>query len=184
MAFVESTMLEIGTKAPDFNLPDTVSDKDQSFTDISGSAGTLVYFMCNHCPYVLYVIEELVQVANDYKLKGVGTVAISSNDVVKYDVDSPENMKAFANISSFTFPYLYDESQEVARAYDAACTPDLYLFDAEGKCYYRGRLDGNRPGSGRTPDGIDLRNALDDMLAGRTSPEKQYPSAGCNIKWK
>lgn len=184
MALTESTMLEIGTPAPDFMLPDTLSDSNRSLAEVSGEAGTLMYFICNHCPYVLYVIEELVQVANDYKLKGIGTLAISSNDVVKYEVDSPENMKAFATNSGFTFPYLYDESQEVARAYDAACTPDLYLFDAAGKLYYRGRLDSNRPGSGKAPNGLDLRNAIDDLLAGRPSPEKQYPSAGCNIKWK
>lgn len=184
MALTESTMLEIGTQAPDFNLLDTVSQDSMAFADVAGNNGTLVYFICNHCPYVLYVIEELVQVANDYKLKGIGTVAISSNDVVKYEVDSPENMKAFAVMSNFSFPYLYDEDQSAARNYDAACTPDLYLFDGAGKLYYRGRLDGNRPGSGRAPDGTDLRNALEDLLAGKVSPEKQYPSAGCNIKWK
>lgn len=177
-------MLDIGTQAPDFNLLDTVSDQSLRYADVAGNNGTLVYFICNHCPYVLYVMEELVRVANDYKLKGIGTVAISSNDVEKYEVDSPENMKAFAVKSDISFPYLYDEDQSVARAYDAACTPDLYLFDSTGKLYYRGRLDGARPGSGQAPSGIDLRNALDDLLAGRTSPAKQYPSAGCNIKWK
>ena len=184
MALTESTMLAIGTQAPDFTLPDTVSGNDLSYADVAGRNGTLVYFICNHCPYVLYVVEELVRLAEDYQAKGIGTVAISSNDVVKYDVDSPENMKAFAKLSRFGFPYLYDEDQSVARAYDAACTPDLYLFDGEGKLYYRGRLDGNRPCSGKAPDGEDLRAALDDMLAGEPVPEKQYPSAGCNIKWK
>ena len=184
MALTESTMLELGTKAPDFSLLDTVSDNRLSYNAVAGPAGTLVYFICNHCPYVLYVVEELVDVATDYKLRGIGAVAISSNDVEKYEVDSPENMTAFAENHAFNFPYLYDEDQSVARAYDAACTPDIYLFDGQGKLYYRGRLDGNRPGSGRTPDGTDLRNAIDDLLAGRPAPETQYPSAGCNIKWK
>lgn len=184
MALTESTMLELGTQAPEFRLPDTVSGEALSFADVAGTSGTLVYFICNHCPYVLYIMEELVQLSADYKLKGVGSVAISSNDVEKYEVDSPENMTAFAALKEFNFPYLYDEDQSVARAYDAACTPDIYLFDGDGKLYYRGRLDGNRPGSGRTPDGTDLRNAVEDLLAGRPAPEKQYPSAGCNIKWK
>lgn len=184
MALTESTMLDIGTKAPDFRLPDTVSDQDLSYAEVAGSAGTLVYFICNHCPYVLYIMDELVRVAADYKAKGIGTVAISSNDVVRYDVDSPENMKAFAANQQFGFPYLYDEDQSVARAYDAACTPDLYLFDGEGQLYYRGRLDEHRPRSGNAPDGTDLRRALDDLLAGKPVPEKQYPSAGCGIKWK
>lgn len=184
MALTESTMLEIGTQAPDFRLTDTVSDNNLSYADVAGESGTLVYFICNHCPYVLYIMDELVQLAADYKAKGIGAVAISSNDVVRYEVDSPENMKAFAANQNFGFPYLYDEDQSAARTYDAACTPDLYLFDGDGKLYYRGRLDANRPGSGKAPDGTDLRSALDDLLAGKPVPEKQYPSAGCGIKWK
>lgn len=184
MALTESTMLELGTLAPNFNLPDVVSDGQLDFTQVRGERGTLVVFICNHCPYVLHVIDELVAVAKGYESQGIGTVMISSNDVEKYPVDSPEHMKGFAEQFGFTFPYLYDESQSVARAYDAACTPDIYLFDAESKLYYRGRLDGNRPGSGREPDGEDLRSAISGMLDGDPSPEKQYPSAGCNIKWK
>ncbi|MBC6994986.1 thioredoxin family protein [Neolewinella lacunae] len=184
MALTESTMLSIGTPAPAFTLPDTVSDQDLSWADLKGPQGTLVYFICNHCPYVLHVIEELVQVAKDYANRGIATVAISANDAEKYPVDSPDNMQAFAANFQFSFPYLYDESQEVARSYDAACTPDIYLFDANAALYYRGRLDANRPGSGTPPTGEDLRHALDDLLAGQPSPEKQYPSAGCNIKWK
>jgi len=184
MALTESTMIDIGTQAPDFSLLDTISGKPLAYADVSGQAGTLVFFICNHCPYVLHVMDELIAVANDYKLKGIGAVAISTNDVVRYPVDSPDNMTAFAKKYNFSFPYLYDEEQTAGRNYDAACTPDLYLFDAEGKLFYRGRLDGNTPGSGREPDGTDLRNALDDLLAGRTSPDKQYPSAGCGIKWK
>lgn len=184
MALTESTMLSLGTQAPDFRLPDTVSDRDLSFADVSGPNGTLVYFICNHCPYVLYVVDELVRLAADYQEKSIGTVAISSNDVTRYAVDSPENMKAFAANQAFGFPYLYDEDQSAARAYDAACTPDLYLFDGKGKLYYRGQLDGKRPGSGTTPDGSDLRAALDALLAGQPGPERQYPSAGCGIKWR
>ncbi len=184
MALVESTMLPIGTVAPDFNLQDTISPARLNFADVKGEQGTLVYFICNHCPYVIYTIEELVEVAMTYEEQGIGTVAISSNDVENYPLDSPDNMEAFALKHLFNFPYLYDEDQSVARAYDAACTPDIYLFDAAGKLYYRGRLDANRPTTGLAPDGADLRAAIDAMLAGEPSPEKQYPSAGCNIKWK
>ncbi|MTB50518.1 thioredoxin family protein [Lewinella sp. W8] len=184
MALTESTMLDIGTQAPEFTLLDTVSDRQLSLKDLQGDSGTLVYFICNHCPYVLHVIDELVAVANDYRTRGIGVVAISSNDVEKYPVDSPENMQVFAEKNHFNFPYLYDEDQSVAKAYDAACTPDLYLFSGDGKLYYRGRLDGSRPNSGSPVSGVDLRNALDDLLAGRPAPEKQYPSMGCNIKWK
>ena len=184
MALTESTMLSLGTTAPDFNLPDTMSGAKLNWADVAGERGTLVYFICNHCPYVLHVIDELVNVANDYEDRGVNAVAISSNDVEKYPVDSPDNMEQFALNNLFNFPYLYDADQSVARAYDAACTPDLYLFDANAKLYYRGRLDDGRPGTGRPVDGADLRAALDELLAGRPAPDKQYPSAGCNIKWK
>ncbi|MEM9835928.1 MAG: thioredoxin family protein [Bacteroidota bacterium] len=184
MALTESNMMELGTQAPPFSLPDVVSGTKKSFSEIKGEHGTLVVFICNHCPYVLHVIEELVRVADDYAPQGIGTVHISSNDVVKYPVDNPEHMEGFAKIHHFTFPYLYDESQEVAKAYDAACTPDIYLFDQNDQLYYRGRLDGNRPGSGTSPDGNELRQALDLLLAKQPAPAKQYPSAGCNIKWK
>lgn len=184
MALAESTMLDLGTKAPSFNLPDVVSGDEKSFVEVKGEHGTLVVFICNHCPYVLYIIEELVQVAKDYADKGIGTLHISSNDVEKYPVDNPDHMQGFAEAHDYTFPYLYDESQEVARAYDAACTPDIYLFDAKDELYYRGRLDANRPGSGKAPDGSELRAAIDSMLAKQPAPAKQYPGAGCNIKWK
>lgn len=184
MALVESNMLEIGTEAPDFTIHDTYSNAPRTWSDMKGENGTLVYFICNHCPYVIHTIAELVRVAKDYFPKEVNTIAISSNDVENYPADSPENMAAFAENNGMDFPYLYDEDQSVAKAFDAACTPDLYLFDAGGKLYYRGRLDANRPRSGSEPDGGDLRAALDAMLAGKPSPEKQYPSAGCNIKWK
>ena len=184
MALTESTMLPIGTEAPDFTIPDTVSHAPRTLSDLVGEKGTLVYFICNHCPYVIHTIEELVRVANDYAEKDISSFAISSNNADKYLLDSPDNMTAFAERFNFTFPYLYDEDQSVARAYDAACTPDLYLFDGNNKLYYRGRLDGNRPGSGTDPDGKDLRAAIDNLLAGKPAPVKQYPSAGCGIKWK
>ena len=184
MALTESKMIELGTEAPDFCLPDVVSGKMMRLSDFPAEKALVVFFICNHCPYVIYTIEELVEVAMSYEDLGIGTVAISSNDVDKYPLDSPDNMEAFAMNNLFNFPYLYDEDQSVARAYDAACTPDLYLFDGEGKLYYRGRLDANRPNTGLAPDGADLRAAIDAMLAGEPSPEKQYPSAGCNIKWK
>lgn len=184
MALTESTMLELGTKAPEFTLVDTVSGRELSFSEIKGEQGTLVVFICNHCPYVIHTIEELVRVANDYYDRGIGTVHISSNDVEKYPVDSPDHMQGFAAQNDYTFPYLYDESQQTARDYDAACTPDIYVFDAEDRLYYRGRIDGNRPGSGLEPDGSELRAALDALLSAKPAPEKQYPSAGCGIKWK
>lgn len=184
MALTHSTMLEVGTEAPDFSLLDTVSQTPLTLSDVVGEKGTLVFFICNHCPYVIHTIEELVRVADDYKDRQVTAFAVSSNDVDRYPLDSPDNMTAFAKSYNFTFPYLYDETQSVARAYDAACTPDIYLFDAEQKLYYRGRLDANRPGSGTEPNGADLRAAIDALLAGKPSPQKQYPSAGCGIKWK
>jgi len=184
MAFTESTMLALGTVAPDFKLPDTVSGKQIAFNDITGEKGTVVMFICNHCPYVKHVNEEIVRVANDYKNKGIGFVAISSNDVENYPDDGPDKMKEVAEEEGYPFPYLYDESQAVAKAYDAACTPDFYLFDGENKLVYRGRLDDSRPKSGTPLTGKDLRAAIDAVLAGEAIPEPQYPSAGCNIKWK
>jgi peroxiredoxin len=184
MALTESKMLQLGTKAPDFKLPDTVSGNDMSFRDIKGQHGTVVMFLCNHCPYVIHVNQELIRIANDYKEKGIGFVAISSNDAVKYTDDTPDKMKLIAKVLMYPFPYLYDESQDVARAYDAACTPDLYIFDADDQLYYRGRLDESRPGNDKPLTGKDMRLALDLLLRGEAPMTKQYPSAGCNIKWK
>ena len=177
-------MLPLGTKAPEFELPDTVSGNTITLSDIPSEKARVVMFICNHCPYVIHVKEELVRLANDYQPKGVGFVAISSNDVEKYPADSPDKMKAFAEAEGFNFPYLYDESQEVAKSYDAACTPDFYLFDNNEKLAYRGRLDASRPNSGIPVTGVDLRAALDTVLRGEKVDPKQYPSAGCNIKWK
>ncbi len=184
MAYTESVMIELGTKAPSFNLQDTISDKTLSYEDIQGENGTVVMFICNHCPYVIHVNEELIKLTTDYRSKGIGFVAISSNDVVNYPQDGPDKMKEHAALVGYNFPYLYDESQEVAKAYDAACTPDLYVFDANQELYYRGRIDDARPGTGRKITGEDIRNAIDDMIEGKAAPEKQYPSGGCNIKWK
>ncbi len=177
-------MLELGTSAPDFNLPDTVSNGSFTYNDIKGAAGTVVMFICNHCPYVIHVNEEINRIVKDYKDKGIGFVGISSNDVENYPQDSPEKMKAHAELTGYDFPYLYDESQEVARAYDAACTPDFYLFNAANDLVYRGQIDGSRPNSGIPLTGEDLRKAIDTMLEGKDISHLQRPSAGCNIKWK
>ena len=184
MALTESNMLDLGTEAPAFNLPDTVSDKNISFDDIKGANATLVMFICNHCPYVIHINDELVRLANDYTSKGVGFVAISSNDVINYPQDGPDKMKTHAKECNYPFAYLYDESQEVAKAYDAACTPDFYIFNGKDRLVYRGQLDGSRPGSGKPVTGEDLKTALDAVLVGRPVAALQRPSAGCGIKWK
>lgn len=184
VAFIESNMLPIGTAAPDFSLPDTVSGKTLGLSDVKGERGTVVMFLCNHCPYVVHVNPTLVRVAHEFISQGIGFVGISSNDIVHYPQDAPDKMALLAKEVGYPFPYLYDESQAVARAYDAACTPDFYVFDAEMKLYYRGRLDASRPKNELPSDGADLRGALLQMLGGEGPPEKQYPSGGCNIKWK
>jgi peroxiredoxin len=184
MAAVNSTMLELGTKTPDFKLPDTVSGKIYTRDGFKGNNALLVMFICNHCPYVKLIKEELVRYAADYMPKGVGIVAISSNDVENYPDDSPAKMKEDAEKFGYPFPYLYDESQEAAKAYMAACTPDFFLFDENHKLVYRGQFDDSRPKNGVEPTGKDLREATDKVLAGEPVPEKQVPSIGCNIKWK
>ena len=184
MAATPSTMMPLGTRAPEFSLPDTISGKTLSLSELKGKNATLVIFICNHCPYVLHINEELVRIARKYQPNGVSIIAISSNDVVNYPQDGPELMKEQAENVGYTFPYLYDESQDVARAYDAACTPDPFLFDAELKCVYRGQLDSSRPKNDIPVTGEDLRNALDAVLAGEPVPMDQVPSIGCNIKWK
>lgn len=184
MALTESTMIDIGTKAPGFTLPDTVTGQEISLPDGKEYKGTLIMFICNHCPYVIHVNEELTRLGHDLMEKGLRVLAISSNDAVNYPQDNPDKMKEVAKREGYPFPYLYDENQDVARNYDAACTPDLYLFDADLKLYYRGRLDGSRPGNDVPVDGKDMRHAVDELLKGNPAPEKQYPSAGCNIKWK
>jgi peroxiredoxin len=177
-------MIPLGTIAPEFYLKDTNSNNVYSFEDLKGSKGTLVIFMCNHCPFVLHVINEIVMIANDYRVQGLGIIAISSNDIVKYPEDSPELMTDFALQHKIDFPYLFDETQETAKAYEAACTPDFYLFDNQNKLFYRGQLDDSRPGNGIPLSGTDLRNAIDALIYNRILNEIQKPSIGCNIKWK
>ncbi len=184
MALTESNMLDLGTKAPDFTLLDTVSGKEISLNTIKSDKATVVMFTCNHCPYVIHINEELVALAKEYQAKGVSFVAISSNDVENYPQDSPEKMKELAADVGYTFPYLYDESQAVAKAYDAACTPDFYLFDGNLVLKYRGRLCASRPKTDVPVTGKDLRAAIDAVLLDSEVDTKQYPSAGCNIKWK
>lgn len=184
MALTESNMLALGTEAPDFTLPDTVSGKSISLNEIKSPVATVVMFLCNHCPYVIHVNEGIVDLAKEYQNKGIAFVAISSNDVENYPQDGPDKMKEHAKTVGYTFPYLYDETQEVAKAYDAACTPDFYVFDHNMRLVYRGQLDGSRPNSGIPVSGEDLRNALDAVLVKRPVSMLQRPSAGCNIKWK
>ncbi|WP_242131725.1 thioredoxin family protein [Aestuariivivens marinum] len=184
MARTPSNMLPLKTKAPDFLLIDTITDSVLSLNDLKGDKGTVIMFICNHCPFVIHVNKALVAVANDYKKNGIGFIAISSNDVDNYPQDSPENMKIHAEREGYPFPYLYDESQEVAKSYSAACTPDLYLFNNELKLIYRGQLDGSRPGNGIPATGEDLRHALDCLLNNKANNRQQKPSIGCNIKWK
>lgn len=184
MAFTESTMLPLGTQAPSFSLPDTVSGKILSLQDIQSDKATVIIFSCNHCPYVLHLNVGIVALAHDYQPKGVSFVAISSNDVENYPDDAPHLMKELAEKVGYPFPYLYDATQEVAKAYDAACTPDFYVFDGAMRLAYRGRFDGARPKNDTPVTGEDLRAALDAVLKGEPVTEKQYPSGGCNIKWK
>ncbi len=186
MALTESNMINLGTKAPGFSLHDTQSQHTLDLEQLKGVRGTLLMFICNHCPYVVHVMPELVRIEKEYVSKGINLVAISSNDVVAYPQDSPEKMSEFAREWGFTFPYLFDETQGVARDYDAACTPDFYLFDKDLKLVYRGRLDESRPRveHPKPLTGVDLRGALNAMLENGSISEIQYPSMGCNIKWK
>lgn len=184
MSLTPSTMLEIGTEAPEFELPDVGTGKTVSIHDYDDVKGLLVIFMCNHCPYVKHIKEALVDFANDYSDDQLGIVAISSNDVEKYPDDGPEKMAEEAEKFGYPFPYLFDESQEVAKAYRAACTPDFFLFDEDRKLFYRGQFDDSRPGNDKPVTGHDLRRAVEAMLEGGTEIEDQIPSMGCNIKWK
>src|SRR6516225_1158094 len=183
MVAVNSTMLPLGTKAPDFRLPDT-SGKTISLADFKAAPALVVVFMCNHCPYVKHMREGLAKLARDYQPKSVAMVGISSNDVANYPDDSPAKMAAEAKSAGYVFSYLYDESQEVAKAYKAACTPDFYVFDKDQRLVYRGQLDDSRPGNGMPVTGKDVRSALDAVLSGQPVSPTQKPSIGCNIKWK
>ncbi|MFY0653687.1 MAG: thioredoxin family protein [Cyclobacteriaceae bacterium] len=184
MSLTYSEMMPLGTIAPDFNLPEAVSGNDVSLDEIKSDNGTVVMFICNHCPYVIHVQDEIAGIAKEYQQKGITFVAISANDVENYPADAPEFMKEKAAEVGYTFPYLYDESQKVAKAYQAACTPDFYVFDGEMKCVYRGRMDDSSPGNGKPVTGFDLCNTLDALLDGTAISEDQLPSMGCNIKWK
>lgn len=184
MAETFTLKVPLGFKAADFRLTDVVSDKMVDFESVKGEKGTLIVFICNHCPYVIHIIHEIVNIANEYGPKGIGFVAISSNDVENYPQDSPLLMKDFAKKHQFSFPYLYDETQETAQHYQAACTPDFNLIDADSRCVYRGQMDDARPGNKAPVDGKHLRAALDAILEGRKPDERQTPSSGCNIKWK
>lgn len=179
-----SNMLPLGTKAPDFKLLDTVSSKEKSLSELKSDQATVIMFICNHCPFVKHVQHELTQLANDYLPKGIAFIAISSNDVENYPEDAPEKMRTTAKQLSYPFSYLYDETQQVAKDYDAACTPDFYIFDEDMKLVYRGQLDDSRPGNNIPVTGKDMRAALNNILAGKPVNTEQKPSIGCNIKWK
>lgn len=184
MAATSSSMLALGTPAPDFSLPDSVSGSIISLSGVRGVRGTVIFFICNHCPYVKHVNAELVRIGKDYSPKGIGFAAISSNDVLRYPEDSPAEMKRVARALGYPFPYLYDESQSVAHAYQAACTPDTYVFDSSLRLVYRGQLDDSRPSKDIPVTGRDVRAALDALLTGKPVSPDQKPSIGCSIKWK
>jgi peroxiredoxin len=184
MPHAESTMLDLGTTAPDFALPDVVTGKTVRRDDFKGKDALLVMFICPHCPYVKHIEKTLGELGADYASKPLAIAAISSNDVTTHPADSPEGMKAQAQAYGFVFPYLYDESQSVAHAYMAACTPDFFLFDKEFQLVYRGQYDSSRPKNDIPVTGEDLRTAIDTVLAGKPVPADQRPSIGCNIKWK
>lgn len=183
MALTPSTMLPLGSPAPAFRLPDT-DGRLVALEDFRDAPALLVIFLCNHCPYVKHVRHELAALARDYQARGVAVVGVNANDAVAYPADGPEAMAREKAEVGYPFPYLFDESQEVARAYEAACTPDFFVFDADRRLAYRGRLDGSRPGNAEPVTGRDLRAALDAVLEGRPAPADQRPSLGCNIKWK
>ncbi|MDX1918790.1 MAG: thioredoxin family protein [Candidatus Caenarcaniphilales bacterium] len=184
MVLTKSAMIDLGNKMPDFELIDTISGKPFSSHDLAGGKAKLIVFMCNHCPFVQHILYKLVDLLNVYQHKGIGVATISSNDSLSFPEDSPEKMKLLAAQYLFEFPYLYDESQQVAKAFGATCTPDFFLFDSEGKLAYRGQFDSARPGGSIPVTGEDLRNAMDAILEGKSINSDQKPSIGCNIKWK
>ena len=184
MVLTPSTMLQLGTKAPDFRLPDSVSGQIISLANFEDKAALLVMFICCHCPFVKHLEQEIAKLGQDYQNQSLGIIAISANDISKYPDDSPENMKLMAQKLGFSFPFCYDESQEVAKSYTAACTPDFFLFDNLRKLVYRGQLDDSRPSNQIPVTGTDLRQALNSSLANKPLDFPQKPSIGCNIKWK
>jgi thiol-disulfide isomerase/thioredoxin len=184
MARTPSNMLELGTKAPEFSLLDTISGETKNLEQLKGEKGTVIMFICNHCPFVIHVNPKITELAKDYQRKGIGFIAISSNDIENYPQDAPDLMTARAKEEGYPFPYLYDETQDVAKSFDAACTPDFYLFDKDLSLVYRGQLDDSRPENGVPLTGKDLSNAMDAVLNGTKVDVLQKPSIGCNIKWK
>jgi len=183
MSLTESYMLPLGTVAPEFKLPNTVDNKNYDLNKLIGKKGTLIVFMCNHCPYVIHLIDHFIQTASKYLHKEINTIAISSNSIKTHPQDGPEEMNKFALNKNFSFPYLYDESQEIAKKYNAACTPDFYLFDKNLKLVYRGRYDDSRPGNDKIVSGKDLHDAIENLLNNKEINSQQYPSMGCNVKW-
>lgn len=184
MAQTPSTMIPLGTAAPDFTLIDTVSGKKRSLNELKSDIATVIAFICNHCPYVIHIQSKLVDVANQYQAKGIRFIAINSNDIESFPEDDPAHMKQIAEAKHYPFPYLFDATQSVAKAYQAACTPDLFVFDKALKCVYRGRFDNATPGNNEPITGRDLTQALDNILAGKSVSSDQKNSIGCNIKWK
>ncbi|MFZ5469727.1 MAG: thioredoxin family protein [Myxococcota bacterium] len=184
MALTPSTMLELGTVAPTFRLINAVDGQPVALDDVAGPRGLLVMFICNHCPYVVHIRQELIRVAHQALDRGIGVVAINANSQESHPQDGPPQMKELARTEGWRFPFLFDDTQEVAKAYRAACTPDLFLFDKDRRLYYRGQFDGSRPGNQVPVTGGDLSAAMEQMLAARPAPSKQRPSMGCNIKWK
>lgn len=184
MAKTESNMLPLGTVAPDFTLLNTVTNNSFSLKQAGSAKATVIAFICNHCPFVKHILDEFINCAKEYQAKDSSFIAISSNDIVNYPDDAPDKMTLLAQQKGITFPYLYDETQKVAKAYDAACTPDFYIFDQQLKCVYRGQFDDSRPGNNIPVTGHDLRAALDRLLTGKSIDPQQKPSMGCNIKWK
>ena len=184
MALTPSNSFEIGKKAPGFSLLNVIDDSTYELSALKGEKGTAIFFICNHCPFVIHINDELVKMANDFKSKGINFIAISSNDIERYPQDGPIEMKKLAKDLNYPFPYLFDETQSVAKAYDAACTPDLYLFDGELKAVYHGQLDDSRPGNQIPVTGKDFRNAMNFLLKRQPNPNPIFPSIGCGIKWK
>ena len=184
MALTPSSMLDLGTKIPDFNLINTLDDSFCDVNSIKGEKGSLIVFICNHCPYVIHIIDKMIEISNHYVTKGVNSVFISSNNIETHPQDGPEEMKKYAAIKSMSIPYLYDENQEIAIKFKAACTPDFYLFDSNQELVYRGRFDDARPGNEKPITGIELRNALENLVNNKPPLKNQIPSLGCNIKWK
>lgn len=184
MSLTPSQKIALGSTAPSFTLLDTTSGQQKSLSELQGKNGTVILFICNHCPYVIHVNATLVAMANAYQKQGIHFVAISSNDVENYPQDTPEMMTTVAKKEQYPFPYLYDETQSVAKAYGAECTPDIFLYDSDLKLYYHGQLDDSRPGNNIESKGSDIKVALNNLLENKSAPEIQKPSIGCNIKWK